>query len=162
MILTWSVPLRTEQVLVLLLVGKEKSVWGSFVSKWSLLDAWDAGPWNSLRGHTYFSLQYPNSSSRLDRGFFSHGGDWIPHSLLVKVDCSSALSDHFPLMIAWDHSSLLFPKGHKRDLIFNSLAYNDDIFARKALFAIACLDSKIQRGSVFAWFDFARDMQRII
>ena len=144
------------------LMGKEKPVWSPFVNKWSLLDAWEARPWCYLSGHTYFSLQYPNSSSRLDRGYFSHAGDWFPHSLSVKVDYFSPLSDYLPFLLSWDSPSSLFPKGFKRDLIFNSLVCKVEIFNRKTLCAIACLDNKVQKGSIFARFDFAREMQRII
>lgn len=54
------------------LFGAEKKAWQAFASRWALQDAWHSGDWSSQPRHTYYSLQYANSSARLDRCLFSH------------------------------------------------------------------------------------------
>lgn len=51
----------------------------------------EVGKWEDFCTRFYLSLQYANCSSRLDRCYFSHADDWIPHTLEAWVDKGAIL-----------------------------------------------------------------------
>lgn len=98
------------------LMGKEKAKWNALIDQWAFQDTWHLGPWMRQSGHTYFSLQYANSSARLDRCYVSHFADWMHHTHQVVVGTFSVLSDHYPLFLSWQGSLSTgsVPKGNKK------------------------------------------------
>lgn len=68
------------------LMGAEKSQWDQLKVHKGLVDGWKLGDWFSDPWHTYFSVQYQDSFSRLDRVYFGLDAQWISHTLKVGVD----------------------------------------------------------------------------
>ena len=69
---------------------------GSLLTNHLLIDAWSINL--PEKGFTYHSQAYKNAWDRLDK-LFIVDTSWYPPMMEVNVDCSSHMSDHFPVIV---------------------------------------------------------------
>ncbi|MCO5554134.1 hypothetical protein L7F22_007660 [Adiantum nelumboides] len=106
----------------------ESTEWDKLQGEAALIDAWDSAT-RSSPGFTFHSLSHQGSWSRLDRIYFI-GSAWLPNSEDMQVDVSSALFDHFPLILQLTDVNLdtMLSFAHSKPLLINNSILNHKHF----------------------------------
>ena len=113
-----------------ILFGTELARWKALEAKWSLVDAWQVGPWQVEPRFTYHSLQYAQTASRPDWLYFSHNADWVSCSLRMEIFTGESLSNNFPIfcLFSFCKAEDVKPKGSAKPVVTKSTLFKDKQF----------------------------------